>query len=1165
MNERDLFTAALHQDDAAAYLQKACADEPLRRRVEALLEAHRLAGAFLEGGPAIDAAASGLPSSAGASVLRALAAGLPALPRVCLRDPVTEDHTPVSLPGSPELPDPAPAGEPGRYQLVGEIARGGMGAVLKGRDTDLGRDVAVKVLLDAHKDKVELLQRFVEEAQVGGQLQHPGIVPVYELGQFPDRRPFFAMKLVKGRTLSKLLRERPSPAADLPRFVQIFAQVCQAVGYAHARGVIHRDLKPANVMVGSFGEVQVMDWGLAKVLRQGGVADEAQPEEAPTQIRTVRSAGSSAGQGSGSDTRAGSVLGTPAYMAPEQANAEVDRLDERADVFGLGAILCAILTGQPPYTGRDGEEVYKKAAVADTAEALARLDGCGADAELIILVKRCLTADPAGRPRDAGAVAGAVTTYQESVAARLRQAELAHAAEAARAEEAKATAAAERRARRLTRRLAASLLLLVAVGAAGGLWAQRQHAEREAEAARQRQAVEAALDKANELRQQARWAEARAILEQTRDRLGESGPDDLRQRVHQADAELALADRLEGIRLKLAAASAAKAKLEGQTAQRQYATAFREAHLGEEGQPAEAVATRIRASAVREHLVAALDDWAAWTADPQRRAWLLEVARRSDPDPWRDRCRDPKVWGDRAALQKLADDLLREETKLKWLKPPLLTALGNELRWAGGDAVPLLVAAQAQNPGDFWLNFRLGIALGQAKRWNEAVGYYRAALAIRPDSVSGHINLGNAQAELGRGDEAIREYRTAIALDPKHALAHYNLGNALRRKGQVDEAIREFQETIALDPKLAPAHNALGSALRDKKQADEAIREFQEAIALDPENVSAHSNLGAILCDVKRDYDGAIACFRTAIALDPKLALLHSNLGNALWWTKQMDEAIREYRAAVALDPKHAPAHNDLGNALMAQKQVDEAVKAYRAALALDPKRASAHGGLSEALRQLGRFTEARVAAVRCLELLPPGHPRRSVTTRLLHECEQAIALEQRLVVILEGKAKPADDAERLTLAWLCQQPYQRRYDAAARFYTEAFAHDPRLADDLRKAQHRYNAACAAALAGCGFGKDDPAPDEAAKAKLRRQALDWLRADLTVYAQLQAGADPKAPALVRQRMEHWQKDADFRGVRGDDALAKLPEAERQAWRELWANVAALLKKTAAGQ
>src|ERR1700733_5786260 len=165
-----------------------------------------------------------------------------------------------------------------------------MGAVLKGRDADLGRDLAVKVLLEAHREKPELLRRFVEEAQISGQLQHPGIVPVYELGTFADSRPYFTMKLVKGRTLAALLHERDNPEHDLPRFLGIFEQVCQTVAYAHARGVIHRDLKPSNVMVGSFGEVQVMDWGLAKVLPQGGIADETAAQPVPeSAIVTVRS------------------------------------------------------------------------------------------------------------------------------------------------------------------------------------------------------------------------------------------------------------------------------------------------------------------------------------------------------------------------------------------------------------------------------------------------------------------------------------------------------------------------------------------------------------------------------------------------------------------------------------------------------------------------------------------------------------------------------------------------------------------------------------------------------------------------------------------------------------------------------------------------------------
>src|SRR5262249_53490419 len=209
---------------------------------------------------------------------------------------------------------------------------------------------AVKVRLPKYADRPEVVGRFIEEAQIGGQLQHPGVVPVYDIGRFGDR-PFFTMKLVKGHSLAQLLGQREQPTADRPRLLGIALQVCQALAYAHAKGVIHRDLKPANVMVGAFGEVQVMDWGLAKVLPEGGIADEERSSrthrEGGTQIRRARSGSA----GSGAATEAGSLLGTPAYMPPEQARGDVALLDRRCDVFGLGAILCEVLTGKPPYVG----------------------------------------------------------------------------------------------------------------------------------------------------------------------------------------------------------------------------------------------------------------------------------------------------------------------------------------------------------------------------------------------------------------------------------------------------------------------------------------------------------------------------------------------------------------------------------------------------------------------------------------------------------------------------------------------------------------------------------------------------------------------------------------------------------------------------------------------
>jgi serine/threonine-protein kinase len=1015
------------------------------------------------------------------------------------------------------------------------------------------------------------VRRFVEEAQIAGQLQHPGVTPVYELGAFADRRPYFTMKLVKGQTLAALLAARKGPAEDLPRFVGVFGQVCQTLAYAHARGVIHRDLKPSNVMVGAFGEVQVMDWGLAKVLPRGGAADEHQPPaQEVSVIRTGRSAGTP--QEAGSHTHVGSVLGTPSYMAPEQARGAVDLVDERADVFGLGAILCEVLTGQPPFVGKSAE-AHRKAMNADLADALSRLHRCGADGELIALAKHCLSAESGQRPRSAGEVADAVTSYQRSVAERLHQAELARAAEAARAEEALHTAEqerqareaaqvrarAERQARRLTLGLAASVLALVLLGAGGGLWAQRQQAERDAEAQRHRLAFEADLDRATQLRRQAHWAEAQAVLAQARERLGETGPEDLRQRLEQAAADLDLVDRLEGIRLKRA--TVVEGKFDDRTAEQDYANAFHEAGLGEGGDEAEAVAARIRDSAVAEQLVAALDDWAAVTEDPVRRAWVLEVARRADPDVWRGRFRDPKVLSDRRAIEGLIGEVLGDEQKLATLRPPLLAALGSALLAANEDAVPLLTAAQAHWPNDFWLSFLLGNALAKAKRRHESVGYFRAALAVRTDAAAAHTNLGTALRVIGQLDEAIREYHRAIAIDPQVALPHNGLGTALRARGQLEEAIREYRTALEIDPRHAMTRNDLGLALNARGQPDEAIAQYRKAIELDPKLALPHNNLGTAL-KAKGQLDEAIREYRRAIELDPWDAAAHANLGTALIEKGHADEAVREYREAIELDPKLAPAHNGLGTALKAIGRLEEAIREYRTAIELDPKDPQAHGALGHAFLKVGRFAEGREANRRCLELLPQGHPARRLATQQLQQCEQALAREAKLAAVLQGKEGPADDAERLALARLCQEPFKKFYTTSARFYAEAFANDAKLAGDLQQ-QHRYNAACAAALAGCGQGNDAVALEDKERSRLRQQALDWLRADLAAYDR--AVGQGRSQVIVSQRLTHWQKDDDLVGVRDKDALARLPAQEQEAFGKLWADVDALLKKAGNGK
>jgi formylglycine-generating enzyme required for sulfatase activity/tRNA A-37 threonylcarbamoyl transferase component Bud32 len=243
-----------------------------------------------------------------------------------------------------------PAGSPDRYEDLGPLGAGGMGEVRRVRDRVLNRVLARKLVHPALVQRPLSLARFVEEAKATAQLQHPGIVPVHDLGTLPDGRVWFTMKEVDGRTLTEVLREVHAASRErwettrtgwsLRRMVDAVHAACRAVAYAHERGVVHRDLKPDNVMVGRHGEVYVLDWGLAKLLGRPAPSDGARDEEPVVVGRSIEHA-----------TRIGQVAGTPAYMPPEQARGEVDRIDARSDVYALGAVLYEVLGGRPPYEG----------------------------------------------------------------------------------------------------------------------------------------------------------------------------------------------------------------------------------------------------------------------------------------------------------------------------------------------------------------------------------------------------------------------------------------------------------------------------------------------------------------------------------------------------------------------------------------------------------------------------------------------------------------------------------------------------------------------------------------------------------------------------------------------------------------------------------------------
>ena len=276
-----------------------------------------------------------------------------------------------------------------KYTFVKELARGGMGTVYLAEDTELNRQVAIKVLSTPELTE-DLRRRMVREAQIIARLEHPGIVPVHDVGVLPDGRIYYAMKFVRGSRLD----EYAAQGVSLRDRLRKFQAVCDAVAFAHAHGVIHRDLKPQNIMIGSFGEVLVLDWGVAKILREDRPA-------MPSEADTLMLDGS---KSNGVDTTHGTIIGTRQYMSPEQARGEIGQLDERADIYSLGAVLYFLLTNQAPGEARPrtvNPKLTKPAeAVCLKAMAPERSQRYASAAELSADVGRLLDAEPVAAYRE---------------------------------------------------------------------------------------------------------------------------------------------------------------------------------------------------------------------------------------------------------------------------------------------------------------------------------------------------------------------------------------------------------------------------------------------------------------------------------------------------------------------------------------------------------------------------------------------------------------------------------------------------------------------------------------------------------------------------------------------------------------------------------------------
>jgi serine/threonine-protein kinase len=450
------------------------------------------------------------------------------------------------------------------------------------------------------------------------------------------------------------------------------------------------------------------------------------------------------------------------------------------------------------------------------------------------------------------------------------------------------------------------------------------------------------------------------------------------------------------------------------------------------------------------------------------------------------------------------------------------------------------------------------LALRVTGQLPDAVDACRKAIALRPDEARPHYWLGVALQDQGKLPEAVEAYSKAVVLRPELVEAYRDLGSALNAQGKRPQAEAAFRKAIEVQPDDAPSHYGLGNTLRDQGKLPEAVDSYRQAIALQANFGGVYVNLGEVLWRQGKVSEAA-ELWRKAIAVRPESAEAHNNLGGALKAQGKPREAETAHRKAIALRPDYADAYYGLGTDLQAQGRLSEAEAAYRKAIALQPEYAEAHCNLGAVLQGQGQFTAALAERRRGNELGSRRHDWKYPSGRWVQEAEQLVALEAKLAAILRGEAPPADAAEQLLLARLCQQPYKRLFAPAARFYTAAFAAQPRLAENV-PAGHRYDAACVAVLAACGKSEDQPAPHETQRGRWRQQALDWLRADLTWWQKQDQSDKPPDRASLRKMLGHWQEDADLASVRGEPALAQLPAPEREGWRRLWAEVAETLAK-----
>jgi tetratricopeptide (TPR) repeat protein/tRNA A-37 threonylcarbamoyl transferase component Bud32 len=849
--------------------------------------------------------------------------------------------TSPAVPGA--FPPVAPQVRTGRYAMKKFHAKGGMGEVWLAEDCVINRPVALKKIRAGCE--AELKERFLLEAQITGQLEHPGVVPVHELGSDDAGQPFYAMRFIQGRTLEAVIEEHhaPGPKKDpqevgLLRLLRVFLNLCQTVAYAHSRDVIHRDLKPDNVMVGDYGETLLLDWGLAKTM--------GHPDTDPADIlhRSVHLPPMS----ESTQTLVGSVKGTPGYMAPEAAEGLNDEVDQTSDIYLLGAILYHILTGRPPRRGNSLIKIIMEArktppppprtikpdipkpldAICQKAMAFKKEDRYPAAQALAADIERYLAGEP-------------VSAYRETLAER--------------------TWRWMKRHRQALSWAAAILAVVVTAGIGVAKWQQLQRqaaadrAEAEEQLREEGERREAAQKKAEELKKQEearnRLREFRRLADEMRfyaaipDPAGEQPPPlvDLESGEAKGRAALALLTEwgpdlaglpLDGERAGLKAELYELLLLMAQTRGRRgadRATGRDMLALLERAAPLRSpTASYHRLSAQAYRLLG--DEKKAGreqrlAADPKTPSTALdhflvgmslqmEATRPADADAQGDAAR-----AERDKLARQAIERYRQALRLE--------------------------------PNHYWAHLQLGSSYMGLLQRAEAAEALNACVALRPDAPWGYSIRGVALVGQKRFEDAIADLNRAIELSPNFRLPRLTRGIAYWTQKKYDEALADFEAVLA-----PPAHQQLieggyyrGQIHLERDQFKEALAAFDRVVAARRGFRSLQIYRARCLLMLGRQQE-ALAALDAFLAggkaFDPQTGEAHGRRGRLLRFVivpklpprargKVLILALAQLEKAVELGARSVPVYEDLGAVLEQLGQTDRAVAAYSEALKLAP------------------------------------------------------------------------------------------------------------------------------------------------------------------------------------------------------------------------------------